>query len=664
MGSLFFQGLGAFAMLKLFICVLCTLLSTHVFGFFSKQQTMQLSLDQVYEKITLCTEPDWVQAVSYSGCVSEQKGLSIADLLYDSQINFQTGQYYFRHVSCYLNSKGVQDFSTLEIEFNPAVEKIQIHEVSVLRQGKLINKLPSAQIRILHPASDSLVYQGDETLTLFFDDLRVGDILDYSYTRVLEKAPIHVGFNIDELANKITCRWIASKDQTLFVRSHFLDDEPVHLVTENTQEYLLEIQGCKKSSHCDEAPSWYSQSPYVEISTTDNWGDIVRFYQEQTFPQANQASLDMVYELTQNWALHYLSQEDQIAAAIRFVSDDIFYRSMHEGELLQKAHQPCDVLKQRYGDCKDKTLLLVELLKGLGLEAYPALVDTQLQYQLQSMLPGNYFNHAVVYYSFGGKSYFLDPTIQNLGGQGDSYWMPDYGFALVLKDDTYELTKMPLQGVPKRVKEVCFKIDEKQKSAVYQDKTQFFHAYADTLRYQLQVSSEESVAQTMLKSLQNDFGPIEMLDPCNFEDDFKGNKITKSLSCLIKQIGEYSEDGIIYDFKPSCQLPYIPESVVYEGPVALEMIDSTEVIDIDWVLQSFELPTSHREYQDDVLAYSVDWIQVSDHQLRVVLSYKVLKPWIDSSALPFFADKIKELQTQICVKIKVPLSGRTKAGRG
>ena len=44
------------------------------------------------------------------------------------------------------------------------------------------------------------------------------------------------------------------------------------------------------------------------------------------------------------------------------------------------SHQPTpasETLALRYGDCKDKTVLLISLLKALGVEAHPALVNTE-----------------------------------------------------------------------------------------------------------------------------------------------------------------------------------------------------------------------------------------------------------------------------------------------
>ena len=44
-------------------------------------------------------------------------------------------------------------------------------------------------------------------------------------------------------------------------------------------------------------------------------------------------------------------------------------------------------MERRFGDCKDKTLLLLSLLDALGIEAYPALVNTDVQRGIRQQAP-------------------------------------------------------------------------------------------------------------------------------------------------------------------------------------------------------------------------------------------------------------------------------------
>jgi tetratricopeptide (TPR) repeat protein len=66
---------------------------------------------------------------------------------------------------------------------------------------------------------------------------------------------------------------------------------------------------------------------------------------------------------------------------------------------------------RRFGDCKAKTVLLVGLLRELGIQAEPALVNAYGSPNLDARLPRmSAFNHVIVRAEIAGKSYWLDAT--------------------------------------------------------------------------------------------------------------------------------------------------------------------------------------------------------------------------------------------------------------
>ena len=59
------------------------------------------------------------------------------------------------------------------------------------------------------------------------------------------------------------------------------------------------------------------------------------------------------------------SNEERVVAALEFVQSEIRYFSVSLGENSHRPASPDIVLKRRYGDCKDKSLLLMTLLDEL-----------------------------------------------------------------------------------------------------------------------------------------------------------------------------------------------------------------------------------------------------------------------------------------------------------
>jgi transglutaminase-like putative cysteine protease len=80
-----------------------------------------------------------------------------------------------------------------------------------------------------------------------------------------------------------------------------------------------------------------------------------------------------------------------------FVSRKIRYVAIEIGEGGYRPHPAGEVFSNRYGDCKDKAVLLISMLDRIGVQAYPALIGTRGAIEADPKLPGmDSFNHMIV----------------------------------------------------------------------------------------------------------------------------------------------------------------------------------------------------------------------------------------------------------------------------
>ena len=91
---------------------------------------------------------------------------------------------------------------------------------------------------------------------------------------------------------------------------------------------------------------------------------------------------------------------------------DVKYTGIEFGEASIVPRTPAEVLERRYGDCKDKALLLVALLRAAGIPAQVALLDAGFGPDIDPDVPGfGSFDHAIVYVP-GAKPLWIDATDQ------------------------------------------------------------------------------------------------------------------------------------------------------------------------------------------------------------------------------------------------------------
>ncbi|KAF5036414.1 hypothetical protein DSECCO2_575310 [anaerobic digester metagenome] len=142
-----------------------------------------------------------------------------------------------------------------------------------------------------------------------------------------------------------------------------------------------------------------------------------------------------------------ISSTSQIAMAMTdWVSKNINYIAIEDGYNGLIPRSSNFVLKQRYGDCKDKSNLLVEMLRYKKIPAYPAFVGTTSRpFSHDSIVSPIVDDHVIVAIDTGNADLmFVDPT-QDYQIDGLPPFLVQGKSALVLKDSMdYSIHHFPM----------------------------------------------------------------------------------------------------------------------------------------------------------------------------------------------------------------------------
>lgn len=106
------------------------------------------------------------------------------------------------------------------------------------------------------------------------------------------------------------------------------------------------------------------------------------------------------------------TEEEKIKAIYEFVASEIRYVAIELGQSAYQPNTPVDVLTYRYGDCKDKSTLLVAMIRQLGIEAYQALLSPSPGKSVNLAIPSvAQFSHVIVVVPLEeGQYVWLDST--------------------------------------------------------------------------------------------------------------------------------------------------------------------------------------------------------------------------------------------------------------
>lgn len=402
-------------------------------------------------QFAIAPEPAWVDPLpaDFQAVPDDREAISdgVQHLIVDNQVCLgATNASYSHYAFRFLTEAGVREGSSIQIECDPSYQSVQFHRLRLWRGSQVIDCLDRKAFRALQRESNLewKLLDGRVTLLALLEDVRVGDVLEYAYTLTGDN-PIFegrygdshlLGWSLSVRHHRL--RVLAPAERTLFRRlSGAGAFEPLERLSAGTREWRWDQTNTAPVQVESGLPAWYRPLPEVTFSEYASWADVARW---AAACYATTGSLDSVLCPQIDVWRQQPAAEDRAVAALAFVQDDIRYFGLELGAGSHRPNPPALVLQRRFGDCKDKAVLLCAILRALGIEAQPALVNVFTGRHTADELPSPHaFNHVIVVARIDGAAVWMDPTRVNQRGRLRDRYLPPYGVALVIADGTTAL---------------------------------------------------------------------------------------------------------------------------------------------------------------------------------------------------------------------------------
>ena len=143
-------------------------------------------------------------------------------------------------------------------------------------------------------------------------------------------------------------------------------------------------------------PPDVSAYPYLSFSTGASWQAVARRYDGIVDRQIQKPELKTIME-----GVDLKGTPLEVAARLtERLHQSVRYTGVEFGEAAIVPGSPAQTVTRKYGDCKDKSALLVAMLREAGLNAHLALLESGYGVDVDRDLPGlGLFDHAIVYVS-------------------------------------------------------------------------------------------------------------------------------------------------------------------------------------------------------------------------------------------------------------------------
>ncbi|MNX97116.1 hypothetical protein D3C86_1294670 [compost metagenome] len=170
-------------------------------------------------------------------------------------------------------------------------------------------------------------------------------------------------------------------------------------------------------------------------------------------------------------------------ACYEFVQDNILYLDIENGLNALIPRQANQTLANKYGDCKDMSMLLYQMLQTFGFESYLTISKTSAKKDIYDFPSIAMANHMIVSLAWEDKLYFLDGTEkQCLFGDPSMQILGTEAFLIRKKQEQYQKVPETLLFQPKLSLDYHFYLNEKNQPA-YRLKMVFQEKFALIFRH-------------------------------------------------------------------------------------------------------------------------------------------------------------------------------------
>jgi len=320
-----------------------------------------------------------------------------------------------------LNDRGKEAFGEVSLSYDATYEKLDILYARTIRPDGTVVTVGDKNIRDVSLYLSFPMYSNARVRILSMPEVAAGAVIEYAFR--MTRARLADRKNFD------TIFWLQSDEPILLQRcvisvpagralrtkivnaayNTFGYDLAPRVKEEGSRKrYYLEFRNVPQIIPELEMPPGPSVNPYILFSTYSDWQEVYQWWRGLYLdklaadPAIKEKVLSLVKGLT--------TPDEKIWAIYNFCTQEIRYVAVAYGDAGYEPHQAAEIFANKYGDCKDKAILLIAMLREAGIEAFPVLISTWDSVTTQTDMPCLMFNHAIAAVPVDDKLVFMDPT--------------------------------------------------------------------------------------------------------------------------------------------------------------------------------------------------------------------------------------------------------------
>jgi tetratricopeptide (TPR) repeat protein len=314
---------------------------------------------------------------------------------------------------------GVQQWGQLVFGYNAATERLDIETVRVHKMDGTVVTAPAAAVQELSSpvARDAPIYTDFRQKHVTVPSLRPGETLEFRVVVTMHTslAAGHfwtehdfqtAGVVLDEAleidvpaARAVTLLTAPGRDPVISEA----DGRRVYRWTTSHKTPTRSVSDVEAEADAAGEPA------AVRLTTFRSWEEVAAWY--AGIEKGSRAATPELRAKAEDLTAGRRTDLEKLEALYDFVALNFRYVSISLGAGRYQPRAAADVLRDQYGDCKDKHTLLASLMESIGLQASTVLIGSATPLDPAFPSPSQ-FDHVITRTEVGGDPVWLDVTTE------------------------------------------------------------------------------------------------------------------------------------------------------------------------------------------------------------------------------------------------------------
>ncbi len=390
------------------------------------------------EKVSTKVSPTWEEANAdkpYIGLLTE----------YDVKINEDWSYEETYHTRVKVQKEVAKELGQWPIYYNKSREKVL--EVKAYLETPDGKRLEATNVQDLSVYDDSPMYSDMRVKTVTLPQVNVGSVIDIAVKSKITHKEIPNQF-WDQVEYPVfptkyaRYSYTFPENKPIQFHAYKNDAQPNIVKKDGLVTYAFVFTHTEYTQDEELMPPMDEVAGVLSLSSLADWKQVADWYRELINKNTveDEGISAKALELTKDKT----TQKDKARAILEFIQDNFRYVPMSLGDHTVEPHQTNGVFQNRYGDCKDLSLLTRQMLKAAGVESNICLFSGEFNGNPQNGLPNpGAFDHVILEVMVDGEKYFVDPQTKGFDfGQLPSDY--DNASVMVIDDLGYRFDQLPL----------------------------------------------------------------------------------------------------------------------------------------------------------------------------------------------------------------------------